>query len=477
VKHIGQNSVLGLVVGERSMIAAEVSVARDRRQVKRTAEFIFPEGTSLERADELGTALAQFLRQHQFSSSRAVIGVPARWLMARDKDLPPATAEVAASTLRLQAERHSASEDLVFDYAGDADPRKPRKVLLAAMLRPQMEKLERMADAAGLRLLGITSATLALANAAVNGPTSSLLLTIAPDAMELAARHDGIPVLLRHLASSNAGAALKNGGAHDVASMVGNEIRRVVTLMPQNGEGASRSIMLWDSLGLTDNELPVLQDRSGLSIESGLDLKSLGINTPSDRDATRFAPAIALAIAAAERRLPLDFMHSRLATKKASRMGRRTVWATILGVLAVGLIAFLLIDQHQRETDLAALEAHLKNIDPDVKLAEKLLEKVSYGRGWYETRPPMLECLREITRVFRDDEPIWVSSFTLRDNHKGTLKGKAADRKHINDIQERLQKNKNFSDVRMQEMREVGGSSRDISFSLNFVFNATEHAP
>ncbi len=92
----------------------------------------------------------------------------------------------------------------------------------------------------------------------------------------------------------------------------------------------------------------------------------------------------------------------------------------------------------------------------------------------------MLECLREITRAFRDDEPVWVSSFTLRDNHKGTIKGRTADPKLLTDPQgliARLQKNKNFSDVRVQELREVGGTSRDVSFSLNFIFNSTEQAP
>jgi len=476
VTHIGNPSVVGLAVGERSIIAAEVSIARDRRTVKRTAEFLFADGQSLEKPDELGASLALFLRQNHFSSSRAVVGVPARWLMARDKDLPPATPEVAASTLRLQAERFTSAEDLVFDYAGQADSRKARKVLLAAMLRPQMEKLERMADSAGLKLLGITSATLALASAA-SGNESSLLLTIAPDAMELAARHEGTPVLLRHLASSNASAALKNGGAQEIASMVGSEVRRVVTLMPSNGAEPSRSLTLWDSLGLSDTELPVLQDRSGLAIENRMDLKSLGIASAPGDNSARFAPAIAMAVAAAEKRLPLDFLHSRLAPRKEQRIGRRTLWGIIAAVLLVGSIGYLFVDQQQREADLAALKDHLKNIEPNVQAAEKLTEKVSHGRGWYETRPPMLECLREITRAFRDDEPIWVSSFTLRDNHKGTLKGRAADLKYINDVAERLQKNKNFTDVRYQDLREVSGSSRDRSFSLNFVFNPTEQAP
>ena len=232
-------------------------------------------------------------------------------------------------------------------------------------------------------------------------------------------------------------------------------------------------------MGLSENELPVLQDRSGLAVQNLADLKTLGI-TAATPDAARYAPAVALALSAAEKRLPLDFLHSRLATKKEARIGRKTVWATIFGVVIVGLIAFLLIDIQQRQTQLKELTGKLDTLNPDIKSAEKLTDKVTYGRGWYETRPSMLECLREITRAFRDDEPIWVSSFTLRDNHKGTLKGRTADRKYVTDPQgllERLQKNKNFSDVRVQELREVGGASRDFSFSLNFNFNPTEQAP
>ena len=64
-----------------------------------------------------------------------------------------------------------------------------------------------------------------------------------------------------------------------------------------------------------------------------------------------------------------------------------------------------------------------------------------------------------------------------REESLGTLKGKAGDRKFILDIADRLQKNKNFSDVRYQELREVSGNSRDVSFSLNFIFKPTEQAP
>jgi len=139
-----------------------------------------------------------------------------------------------------------------------------------------------------------------------------------------------------------------------------------------------------------------------LTVDNLVDLKSLGI-TGSTPEAARYAPAIALALSAADKRLPLDFLHSRLATAKQRRIGRRTMWGVILGILGIGLIVFLLVDLQQRETAVVDLRAKLDNLKPDIKSAESLNEKLSYGRGWFETRPSMLECLREITRAFRDD--------------------------------------------------------------------------
>ena len=98
-------SFLGLAVTDKSVLAAEVAVSRDHGEVRRTAEFAFPEDVSIDKPAALGAALAQFLRQHKFSSSQAVVGLPAKWLMAREKEIPPSREDVAANMLRLQAEK------------------------------------------------------------------------------------------------------------------------------------------------------------------------------------------------------------------------------------------------------------------------------------------------------------------------------------------------------------------------------------
>ena len=64
-----------------------------------------------------GAALAEFLRQKQFTARHAVVGLPAKWLLVKTKEVPPADSKTASDLLRLQAEGDFSSElrDLVFE--------------------------------------------------------------------------------------------------------------------------------------------------------------------------------------------------------------------------------------------------------------------------------------------------------------------------------------------------------------------------
>src|SRR5439155_23891697 len=105
------NSFLGVAVSDRSLSCAQVTIAGDRRSVRKTATFIFPTDATLDQNPEAaGQALAGFLRQKGFTASRVVVGVPARWLIAVEKEIPPADPQQARAALRLQAERLAVAE-------------------------------------------------------------------------------------------------------------------------------------------------------------------------------------------------------------------------------------------------------------------------------------------------------------------------------------------------------------------------------
>src|SRR3954452_12341213 len=90
----GGGPMLGIAVGDRAWTIAEVTPSRLQRgswDVRRVAEFVPPAPTTGTHADPAtaGQALAQFLREHSFSARGAVLGVPAKWIIGRDKELPP----------------------------------------------------------------------------------------------------------------------------------------------------------------------------------------------------------------------------------------------------------------------------------------------------------------------------------------------------------------------------------------------------
>src|SRR5207245_1243173 len=81
------------------------------------------------------------------TASRAVIGLPARWLFAVEKELPPAGEAEARSALRLQAERLALAEsgEVVCDFVGRPNSGAPTRVLLVGMLRQRLERVEQLA--------------------------------------------------------------------------------------------------------------------------------------------------------------------------------------------------------------------------------------------------------------------------------------------------------------------------------------------
>ena len=81
-------------------------------EVKEPFDVKLPEGISLQEPGSLGRALGQFLRQKRFSARRAVVGVPAKWLMVKEMRIPPASAESTAGILRIIASASSLAASL-----------------------------------------------------------------------------------------------------------------------------------------------------------------------------------------------------------------------------------------------------------------------------------------------------------------------------------------------------------------------------
>lgn len=473
---LGSSTFLGAAVTDGSITFAEVSAGGEKRTVRHVATFPLPAGQSFDSPEPLGQSIASFLRQRKFGASRVVIGVPAKWLIALEKELPPADETLATSMLRLQAERLAVAEsgELAFDYAGQADPSQPSKVLLVAMPRKRLERVEQALESAGLTIAAVTSTALTLASEAQSSdpgvaPPPGLLL-LGRNGVEMVWRQQGAPRMLRHLSFT-----MLNGTLPPLGPLSA-ELRRTVALVPRAADGKPPELILCDAVGLTDQQRREFSERLGVNVKACDAGTAMGLTTADvQANGDGFAPAAALAVAGIRgSALPIDFKHSRLAPQPPRRFGKRSVWGAATGAVLVVLIGFLYFDVHRTRAELDAANARLAEMAPDIKDAENSIERIRYARSFFETRPPMLDSLREITLSFGESERIWATSFTMRDNRRVQLSGKAANQGVVVAVRDRLMNNPKFADVKLLEVRDAGGQSRDVSFSISFLYRGTE---
>ncbi len=470
--------VLGLALGERSILAAELRIAGSLCELKHAAEFDFPEGVSLQDPGSVGKALRQFLRRNRFSARRAVVGVPAKWLMVKQENIPPASAESAAGILRIQAERDFSMDlkDVALDYVGEGE-----SVLLVAMLRRKVGWVAAMAQAAGLSVQSITSSAMALASASGRSQSApELMLHMKPDGAELTVRVGGQFRLLRHLpAALSAQSEMGSGATDSWTEALANEVRRVISPLP-GGEAWQEpdELLIWDGVGLDPTFLGALGERLSVRSKVNEGLSALGIERTSfarEAEGRRFAAAAALALAGARSGLlAIDFLHSRLAPKKKAALRGRVLWAGAVVAALVVACVFLLLDRQKDKAEVAWLKSRLEEMSEDIEAAEGVIEKVSLARGWYGRNPKLLDCLRGLTLAFPAEGRIWTTSLALTEDMRGIVSGKSVDKRSVLEVLDSLKGSGAFRDVKLLDMREVGTRSREVSFSISFTFVDTE---
>ncbi len=450
---IGGSAILALAFGDREITCCLTDGKGNARVVRKIACFDAA-SPLLDRPEMTGQALAQFLDQHQFNASRAIVGVPARWVIAQEKEIPPTDASAAISILRLQAERMSTGDagGLVVDTAGDV-PAGTTKVLLVGMLKGQVDKIHKLIESAKLQLVAICPTTLA-ASALLE--SDHVMLSLAHSGAEFVQWQGGAARTLRPLVSVE-------------PQQVAIELKRILAMT-----GAAGQLRVCDGIdeigkigmnarSVSINELNARIDPAAMN-GSAASLKSID-----------HLPAVALSLAGLDRaRLPVNFIDSRLAPEKTRRFGRTAYMAMAAGVAIVVGIVSMVMTVHAREAEEVMLAQQIKKLEPDVKAAQARVDRFKFGRSYFENRGGNLDCVRQLALAYNYDEPIWATGITIRDHGEGTLQGKSTDQRLILSLRDRLMNDKTFKNVQLLDLREAGGRGGEITYSISFVYGQTE---
>jgi hypothetical protein len=404
LKPLHQKKVLGLAMGERSLMAAEVVATEGRPQVKRLAELLYPEGVSISRPAELAKALGHFLKDNHFSTRSAVIGIPLKWLVVKAKDVPPADDATVAQLLRLEAESEFSTElkDLVYDFAGDAAAGSAsRRVLLAATPRKYVDCIESLCDGARLQPLAIMPSALALGT--ITGgclKRDVWVLAAGPAGSELSSQRHSTATAMRSLRP-----------AMPQPPFISELRRTVSTLDAADGQ---REMILWDGAGV---DAASLGEQLGVNVQSG-ELQTLGVEASGagiNGQGRKFAAAVALALSAMDESRPgIDFLHSRLAPPRKHRIPR---WGYLAGAavvlfIALGIFAYTDLDKTEREVN--ALKAQINGQQKDVDAAREFVAKESLAQYWHGGEARYLACMRDLEDVIPEDGQTYATNLEIK---------------------------------------------------------------
>ncbi|MFC1838281.1 PilN domain-containing protein [Thermodesulfobacteriota bacterium] len=466
---IERKKILGLVVEEKCLLAADMQYDGEIFHVKSSASLVLPENSSIDKSEEIGALLKQFLKENGFKSKKVVIGIPAKWFMMKEKTVPPSTIDSVAGMLKIQAEREfsTGAEELLIDYTGHVSQEKSSSLFLGAVRRKKFENVLEIARTAGLRVLSITPASIAL-RTMIKGQINQIFpyyfLYIRPGFAEMLEGENEQVTSVKHIPMDS---------LSEMGQFV-SDIKRIISLHSNQGrEATKKTLMVWDSSNLDDQELSELKN----SLLSHVDIPegdALNINSKmrfSSGKNDEFLIAETLGQAFIEGgSYYLDFCNSRMDVKNSIVKRKHIAWASAVILVLIIFLLNMVYTWNSDKKDVMALKSRLEEMSEDIRSAQDVIERVTLARGWYSDRPEILPCLRELTLAFPVEGRVWATNLAINENMKGIVSGKAVDEKSVIEVLDNLKDNNMFSNTQMIYIRENGQTSQEVSFSMSFSF-------
>jgi hypothetical protein len=468
---VGTRHLLGLAIDDCGVVATELCIRAGRPEIHGSGELSWSREFAPEHLVELGHQLRQFLRDRGFTAKKAVVGLAAKWVLAKEVEAPPAAPEALAGILGIQAERAFSmnSEELVFDYCGKTSASQKSQVLLLAARRQIVKQVKDLVDAAGVQVQSITVSAFACGcKPTENGSDCRYGLYTRPTYCEFWGQADGSPQFIKHIP------LVVDGNPSNYAELLTTMIQRQILLASRQDQSPPHHVAAYDACGLSADVLKSLNERLGpqITIRDGKPgLLPAGLTMPTGPNDARTGAAAAIALSAVgPDRLVVDFLNPRIGEKKKASHKRFLVWAAgAAAVCLIGLGIWLLGWQSDR-SDIATYKQQLEDMSEDLTAAQDVVVRLTYAGSWGATDPRFLGCLREVTQAFPDEGSVWATSLALNESGVGSVLGKLTDQASFYEVFDKIDRNKAFAKTKLIHIRDVGLNSREKEFAISFTF-------
>ena len=147
---------------------------------------------------------------------------------------------------------------------------------------------------------------------------------------------------------------------------------------------------------------------------------------------------------------------------------------------------------------MAAKKREYERLKPEIDVAQGLVDKIAVARDWYEGRPRLLDCLRDLALATPPDGRVWFTKVTIKpvvlvENRPAqpamslpakasakkvldvALIGVASDDISLLNMRDRLRRVKGVSDLKTSMNSRTGAKTgREVGFSLTYYYVAPE---
>lgn len=394
------------------------------------------------------------------------VGIPVKWALTAQTELPKLAEADAESLLQLEAERGFPSDPstLRLSHSSCPLPGDKQLVTMAGISSGQLDTLEQVLAAAKLKPVSFTFGLTALQPPAVPGV---LALAVGETQVSLQITTGGGVAALRALEG-----AIENQSGRRVLlpDLVGREARITLGQLPAGLREQVKSIRIFGPHELAQQ----LADEMELRFEPlGLKVEVVGAYVPNEFGVTLpptalLSPAFSLAARWLTGQAPeFEFLPPKPTAwqqlnKKYSSGRLRGVGALAAGVVLIvaGLFGW---QQYQ----LMSLRSQWSKMSTEVHELEGMQAQIRQYRPWFDDSFRSLSILRQVTLAFPEDGVVTAKLVDIREGSVVSCSGTARDNAALLGMLTRLRGADSITDLKVDQIR----GKTPMQFTFDFHWN------
>ena len=397
-----------------------------------------------------------------------VVGVPLKWVLTAQTELPPLPEADAASLLQLEAEKgfHADAATLQISHSRCALAGDKKFVLLAGIPSPHVAVLEQVLAAAKLKPVSFALGMAALQSAGDTKSGGVLALAVGESNVGLQITAGGGVAALRALEG-----AIETEGVHRTlhADVVTREARVTLGQLPGELRAQVKLIRVFGPRELAQplaDEMELRFEPMGLKVETvpGYAPDEFGVTLPPD---AALSPAFSLGARGLTEQPPaFEFLPPKPTVieqfvMKYSSGRLRTTGAVAAAVAAVVLGLFLF-----QQIQLWYFRSQWSRIQARVADLQTIENQIVQYRPWYDDTFRSLAILRQLSLAFPEDGAVTAKTIALRSDGTVNCSGNAQNNAALLATLADLRAADGVNNLKVEQIR--GKSPMQFVFSFKY---------